>query len=146
MPNPKAGCVVPPNANLKILTERLRKMLHVVAKIQLSAKCSVGRQDMPDDQLVENIMVVYNAVVRGLINEINNIRSLLLKYSMGPVLKVGAEEEEKPAAKAAAPAEAKPEEKKEEPKKTAKPAKADQSNRSSTLPRAKKAETKEVSQ
>ncbi|MEM2916461.1 MAG: 50S ribosomal protein L1 [Candidatus Woesearchaeota archaeon] len=91
MPNPKAGCVVPPNANLKALTEKLRKTLHVVAKTQLSAKCAVGKEDMKDEQLIENIMAVYNAVIHALPQEQNNIKSILLKYSMGPVIKVGAE-------------------------------------------------------
>ncbi len=108
MPNPKAGCVVPPNANLKILADKLKRTLHVVAKTQLSAKCAVGKEDMKDEQLIENIMTVYNAVVHALPQEQNNIKSILLKYSMGPVVKVGAAE---PAKK---PAEAEP--KKEEPK------------------------------
>ncbi|MAF34956.1 50S ribosomal protein L1, partial [Candidatus Woesearchaeota archaeon] len=29
MPNPKAGCVVPPNANLKQVTDRLRKLTRI---------------------------------------------------------------------------------------------------------------------
>lgn len=94
MPNPKAGCVVPPNANLKALTEKLRKMLHIVAKTQLSAKCSIGKEDMKDEQLIENIMAVYNAVVHSLPQETNNIKSIMLKLSMGPVFKVGATTEE----------------------------------------------------
>lgn len=100
MPNPKAGCVVPPNANLKVLTEKLKKTLHVVAKTQLSAKCSIGKQDMTDEQLTENILTVTNTVLHALPQEQNNIKSMLLKYSMGPVLKIGATAEE--AAKKAA--------------------------------------------
>jgi large subunit ribosomal protein L1 len=38
MPNPKAGCVVPPNANLKTLTEALKKTVKVSAKLQPSIK------------------------------------------------------------------------------------------------------------
>ncbi len=140
MPNPKAGCVVPPNANLKVLTEKLKKMLHVVAKIQLSAKCSVGKEDMSDDQLMENIMTVYNTVVHALPQENNNIKSIILKLSMGPPFKVGATAEEKAgkkkaihAAKKEEPAENKEIPAKEAPKKAAKP-------------RTKKAEPKEVPQ
>ncbi len=130
MPNPKAGCVVPPNANLKALADKLKKTLHVVAKTQLSAKCSVGKQDMADDHLLENIMTVYNAVVHALPQETNNIKTILLKYSMGPPLKVGATAEEKatkkatkaPAARAEPRPEAPAEAKKESvPKKAAKP-------------------------
>jgi len=94
MPNPKAGCVVPPNANLKALTDKLKKTLHVTAKTQLSAKCSIGKEDMPEEQLMDNIMTVYNAVVRALPQENNNIRAILLKYSMGPVIPVGSAAED----------------------------------------------------
>jgi large subunit ribosomal protein L1 len=99
MPNPKAGCVVPPNANLKALTDKLKKTLHVTAKTQLSAKCSVGKQDMADEQLLENIMTVYNSVLRALPQEDNNIKSVLLKYSMGPPLRIGAADEAPKASK-----------------------------------------------
>lgn len=95
MPNPKAGCVVPPNANLKALTDKLKKTIHIVAKTQLSAKCSIGKEDMPTEQLAENTMAVYNAVMHSLPKEANNIKNALLKYSMGPVLRIG-EVEEKP--------------------------------------------------
>ena len=129
MPNPKGGCVVPPNANLKAVTDRLKKTLHVVAKTQMSAKCSIGKQDMPEEQLAENILTVYNAAIHGLPQEHNNIKSLLLKYSMGPVLRIGATAEEvKRAAEHAAPKEkaAKAEApagevKTEKPKKASKP-------------------------
>ena len=48
MPNPKAGCVVPPNANLKTLTDKLRKTIHIVAKTQLSA-CLLYTSPSPRD-------------------------------------------------------------------------------------------------
>jgi large subunit ribosomal protein L1 len=89
MPNPKAGCVVPPNANLKVLTEKLKKTVHVVAKIQLSAKCAVGKQDTPEEKLVENIMTVITTARQALPQEDNNIKSVMLKYSMGPAVQVG---------------------------------------------------------
>ena len=103
MPNPKAGCVVPPNANLKVLIEKLKKTLHVVAKTQMAAKFSVGKQDMSNDQLIENIMTVYSSVIPVLPLEINNIKAILLKYSMGPPLKVGAPVKKEEKKKEAAP-------------------------------------------
>ncbi|MEM4240149.1 MAG: 50S ribosomal protein L1 [Candidatus Woesearchaeota archaeon] len=137
MPNPKAGCVVPPNANLKALADKLKKTAHVIAKTQLSAKCSVGKEEMKDDQLLENIMAVYNAVIHALPQEQNNIKSIILKLSMGPPFRVGAAEEKTakkaPDEKAAEPEQepAKEAPKPEKPKKEAKP-------------KAKKAEAAEV--
>jgi large subunit ribosomal protein L1 len=157
MPNPKAGCVVPTNANLKVLTERLKKMLHVVAKIQMSAKCSIGKEDMPDDKLIENIMAVYNTVLHALPQEQNNIKSILLKLSMGPVFKVGATAEEKAGKKVAArtqraaegaeklAAEKKQDAAKEKPaEKAPEQAPAEEKPKKAAKPRAKKAEAAEV--
>jgi large subunit ribosomal protein L1 len=146
MPNPKAGCVVPPNANLKALTEKLKRTLHVVAKIQMSAKCSVGKEDMPDDKLIENIMTVYNAVLHALPQEINNIKSVILKLSMGPPFKVGATAEEKAGKKKAAHAVANKEAPAEKaPEKKAEPARAE-APKKAAKPRVKKAEVKEAPQ
>ncbi len=148
MPNPKAGCVVPPNANLKALTEKLKKMIHVVAKIQLSAKCSVGKEDMQDDKLIENIMTVYNAVIHSLPQELNNVKSVLLKLSMGPVFKVGATAEEKAGKKVAARTlrAAEGAEKLAEKKEAAKEAPKPEKPKKESKPRVKKAEAKEAPQ
>lgn len=93
MPNPKAGCVVPPNANLKPLCERLRTTIRVAAKTQPSIKCMIGNEEMKDEEILENVMAVYTQVVRHLPNEDNNIKSILLKLTMGQNVKVGGKEE-----------------------------------------------------
>ena len=88
MPNPKAGCVVPPNANLKVLVEKLRKTVKAAAKIQPSIKVVVGTQDTPSDQVAENMLAVFSAVVAKLPAEQANIRSVLLKLSMSPPVRI----------------------------------------------------------
>lgn len=94
MPNPKAGCVVPPNANLKPLVEKLRKTLRVRALDDPIVHCCVGKEDGKEEEIVDNIMTVYNSVVHALPNEANNIKNVFIKLSMGKALKVGAEEKE----------------------------------------------------
>ena len=44
MPNPKAGCVVPPTANLKQLVDKLRKTIKITAKTQPSIKILIGKE------------------------------------------------------------------------------------------------------
>jgi len=92
MPNPKAGCVVPPNANLAGLIERLKKTVHAVAKTQASVKCIVGNESMSDDAVVDNVLAVYSAVTHSLPSEDNNVKSTLLKLTMSQPVVVGAEE------------------------------------------------------
>ena len=88
MPNPKAGCVVPPNANLKQLVERLQTLVKLSAKKELIFSCAVGMEDAKDDDLVDNIMTVYNQVIHHLPNEQHNVRSVFLKLTMSPAERV----------------------------------------------------------
>lgn len=83
MPNPKAGCVVPPNANLAPLVAKLNKTLRIMAKTQTSIKCMVGKEDSKDEEVVDNILTAYDAVIHHLPNGRNNIKDVLLKTTMG---------------------------------------------------------------
>lgn len=89
MPNPKAGCVVPPNANLKPLKERLEKTARVIAKIVPIIQVSVGKENMKDEEILDNIMTIYDQVINHLPNEKNNIQSVIIKLTMGKAYKVG---------------------------------------------------------
>ncbi|MEK6858159.1 MAG: 50S ribosomal protein L1 [Nanoarchaeota archaeon] len=91
MPNPKAGCVVPPNANLKILVDRLQKTVRVQAKTEYSMKCSVGLESMSNEQLSDNLVAIYNAIVGALPSEKNNIKNMSLKLTMGKPVKISEE-------------------------------------------------------
>jgi len=82
MPNPKAGCVVAPNANLKTLTETLRKTIKVSARLQPSVKVMVGKEDQADEQIAENMLAVYTSVLQKLPQEAFNIKTIMLKLSM----------------------------------------------------------------
>ncbi|MFH1850025.1 MAG: 50S ribosomal protein L1 [archaeon] len=95
MPNPKAGCVVPPNANLKNLAEKLGKTIKVSAKAEPSVKCAVGTEKMEDAQLVDNIITVYNNLIHHLPGEKNNIKSAFLKMTMGPAIEVTKDSDDK---------------------------------------------------
>jgi len=88
MPNPKAGCVVPPNANLKALSETLRKTVKVSAKLQPSVKIMVGTEDTADEQLAENMMAIYTSVYQKLPQESFNIKSILLKLTMSQPVRI----------------------------------------------------------
>jgi large subunit ribosomal protein L1 len=128
MPNPKAGCVVPPNANLKPLADKLKKTIRLRTINDPVVRCLVGKEDMKDEEVIENIMSIYDQVTHHLPNGKHNVKDICLKLSMGPVVKVGEkiEEEDKGKKKKAPKAEEKPaeekkkapkEEKKKEPKK-----------------------------
>jgi len=88
MPNPKAGCVVPPTTNLKPLVERLRKTVKVSAKTVPMIQCAVGKEDMKDEEISDNIWTIYDGLVHHLISGKDNIRSVMLKLTMSKPVKL----------------------------------------------------------
>lgn len=94
MPSPKAGCVVPPAADLKALSEKLKKTIKVQTKNEAIIKIGVGLEDIGDDKLVDNILAVYNLVLHTVPQEKHNIRNSLLKTTMSKSFVVGEEVEE----------------------------------------------------
>jgi len=89
MPNPKSGCVVPPNANLKPLYEKLQRTIRVLSKNSPLVQCSVGSEDMELDDVSENAMLVYNTIVHALPNEKHNVKDIYIKLTMGKPVKIG---------------------------------------------------------
>lgn len=94
MPNPKAGCIIPPKIDLKTVYSKLQKTVRLQTKNEQSVKCSVGTEDMKDEQIQENILAVYNAIVHALPKEVQNISKIMLKLTMGSTIVIGEKQEE----------------------------------------------------
>jgi large subunit ribosomal protein L1 len=88
MPNPKAGCVVAPKSNLKPLYEKLQKTIRILARQKPLLQLTIGREDMSDDQLAENLYNVYDQLIHHLPKERNNIKNVYIKTTMGKPVKV----------------------------------------------------------
>jgi large subunit ribosomal protein L1 len=88
MPNPKAGCVVLPKTNLKPLYDKLQKTVRILARAKPIIQVSIGREDMSDEQLAENLFAVYDQVIHRLPKERNNLKNIFIKTTMGPAKKV----------------------------------------------------------
>ncbi len=88
MPNPKAGCVVPPKSNLKPLVEKLAKAVRVNTKLVPIIQVTFGLEDMPDAELADNVMTAYDQIIHHLPNEKNNIKSMLIKLTMGKAVRI----------------------------------------------------------
>ena len=88
MPNPKAGCVVPPNANLEVLNERLQKIIRLTAKTQPIIQAAIGTEEMKDEEIADNAATVYNTLTHALPQGHNNVKSIFLKFTMGKPVKI----------------------------------------------------------
>tara|TARA_Y100000034_G_C6716811_1_gene316927 strand:- start:60 stop:710 length:651 start_codon:yes stop_codon:yes gene_type:complete len=88
MPNPKAGCVVPPKASLKPVIQKIQNMLKVSIKTTPMFMCSIGKEDQKEEELVDNIITLYNSLIQNLPKEKNNIKKTFLKLTMTKAIEV----------------------------------------------------------
>ncbi len=83
MPKP-----VPPNADLKPLVDRLKKTIKIKMKDTPIVQVPVGTEEMDDQSLAKNIEAVLNYLDGKLEKGFNNIRSVYIKATMGPSVKL----------------------------------------------------------
>lgn len=89
MPNPKAGCIIPPVIpDLKPVKENLSKTIRFITKEQLIVKSMIGNEKMKDEEIADNISAAYNSLIHVLPKEENNIRSVYIKLTMGPAIEI----------------------------------------------------------
>jgi large subunit ribosomal protein L1 len=82
MPTPQGGVIMQENdANLKAMIEKMSKTTRLRIK-EKSIKLSVGKEDMSDKQLEENVTSVINDLLNLLPNKKDNIKDIQLKWTM----------------------------------------------------------------
>jgi len=82
MPSPQLGILM--NVNDKAIEEIKRKINNSI-KIRIkeaSIKLAIGKQSMKDEEIIENVMIVYNAVMKDLPKGKENIKNIELKFTM----------------------------------------------------------------
>jgi large subunit ribosomal protein L1 len=89
MPNPKAGCVVPPKGvNLAVLNEKLQKTVKVSAKKVPLIQLRVGTEEMPVEHVADNVMFVFDQLIHHLPGERHNVKAIYLKLTMSKPVKL----------------------------------------------------------
>ncbi len=87
-PRGKMPTPVPPTAPIDEVIKRHRHNVRLKMKDQAVVQCKVGTEDMSDDALVSNIQTVISRLEAKLEKGPKNIRSMALKASMGPPVKI----------------------------------------------------------
>ena len=82
-PRGKIPTPVPPNAQIEALITRMRTAVRVRSRASLAVGAKVGDRKLPDAEIAENIQAMVQAVQRKLPNGDRNIRSVIVKTSMG---------------------------------------------------------------
>ena len=88
MPSPQLGILM--DVNDKAI-EEVKKKINSNVRIRIkesSIKLAIGKQSMKDEELTENVLSVYNAVLKGLPKGKENIKNIELKFTMSKPQKI----------------------------------------------------------
>lgn len=88
-PRNKMPVVVPPTmTNLEPIVEKLKKTVRIQLKNNPVVHAPIGTEDMDDEKLAENAEAVLNAIINKLERGENQVKSVYIKTTMGPAVKV----------------------------------------------------------
>jgi len=88
MPSPQLGMVTEESDDaIKSVLDKIEKSVKIRLK-ESSVKLIVGREGMKDEEIIENITSIYNSVVNALPKKIENVKSVMVKFSMSKPIKV----------------------------------------------------------
>ena len=88
MPSPQLGIIT--NADEKSISDLKDKINHTLkTKIKESSiKFAVGKQKMKDEEITDNIMAVYNTVIKELPKGKDNLKNMEIKFTMTKPIKI----------------------------------------------------------
>lgn len=82
MPSPQLGIILNSDEKtIREMKEKINNSLKIKTK-EPSIKLSIGKQSMKDNEIVENILAVYNVLLKNLPKEKDNIRNIEIKFTM----------------------------------------------------------------
>lgn len=87
-PRGKMPIPVPPNAPIEDMIKRYKKMVRVRVRDQPAVRCRIATEDMDDEKIAENAGAVISAIEGKLEKRLKNVRSIFLKKTMGPPVKI----------------------------------------------------------
>ncbi len=88
MPSPQLGIMA--NVDDKTI-EELKKKINSSVKIKTkesSIKLSIGKESMDDEKIIENVLAIYNGVIKKLPREKENIKNIEIKFTMSKPQKI----------------------------------------------------------
>ena len=88
MPSPQLGILANPDEKgIIALKEKINNSTKIKIK-EASVKLAIGKQKMKDEEIAENILSVYNALLKVLIKGKDNIKNLEVKFTMTKPAKI----------------------------------------------------------
>ncbi len=83
MPSPKSGGIIPSTADVEQVVKRFKTLIKIETKNELAIKARIGTEAMPDEAIADNALFIVNTLLQTLPQDKNNIKSIVLKMTMG---------------------------------------------------------------
>ncbi len=88
MPSPQLGILRQESEEeIKGVLAKFEKVVRIKSK-EPSLKICIGKENMSDEDISENIMATYNAIINALPKKKENVKNIIIKFTMGKPLKV----------------------------------------------------------
>ena len=87
-PRGKMPTPVPPQAPIDVILARERRVIILRSRERPFVKCRVGKESMTDEDITSNIETVLDTLLDTLKRGTNNLRSVYVKLTMGPAVKL----------------------------------------------------------
>ena len=88
MPSPQAGIIsVENDAAIKAMIEKVKKSIRIRTK-ERSIKISIGKEDMSDEELKENIVSALGSIEGILPRKKDNVKNVLIKFTMTKPMRI----------------------------------------------------------
>ena len=88
MPSPQLGIVMnPDDKSMNELVDKINHSIRIRAK-EASIKTVVGKDNMKNEDIIENILTVYNALLKVLPKGNDNVKNVEIKFTMTKPIKI----------------------------------------------------------
>jgi large subunit ribosomal protein L1 len=87
-PRGKMPTPVPPQAPVDNVIERERRAVVLRSRDKMFCHCMVGRENMTDEQVAQNIEAILNNLIAATKRGYGNIKSIYLKMTMGEAIRL----------------------------------------------------------
>lgn len=88
MPNPKLGTILPGKAPVEPIYKKLQSTVRISAKKTPVIQVKIGKEDMKDEEIIENALLIYDQIIHHLPKERSNVKNALLKLTMSKPIKI----------------------------------------------------------
>jgi len=82
MPSPQLGIIINSDEkNISELISKINKSVRIRLK-EASFKLMIGKEDMKDEEICENVISIYNDILKNLPRNKENVKNLQIKFTM----------------------------------------------------------------